>query len=117
MERDQVERAYCDDLIKELRTLHGIVADSTARREDLVDMLQLAESLRRRAEISRIGLAKFKIAKYPQEMSLKSLQLELRGRRVKWFQLTHAKAAQALEECLLKEDMVRAFVSVFRKKC
>jgi hypothetical protein len=100
-EREKYKEWISRDLKQELRLLHGLDCDHFSNDvKELETRKELAECLRRRAEIRRT----LSSGPYPSEMNLKDLQSELHKRRIAFPNLTHYQASEALERALLKED-------------
>jgi hypothetical protein len=99
-ERQHAEQMWKIDLINELKQFHGIEASvDDFSHDDLVEMLELARTLRRRAELRTF------FQTLPSEMPLVKLQAELMSRRINVMGLTHSRASEALENALIKEDV------------
>jgi len=100
-EREKYKEWVSRDLKQELRIHHGVDCDHYDDDvSSLKERIELAEMLRRRAEIRRT----LKSGKLPCEMSMKELQSELHKRRIAFHNLSHYQASEALERALLKED-------------
>ena len=100
-EREKYKEWIIKDLKQELRVMHGIDCDHVENDvQGLRERLELAQMLRRRAEVRRAPQFTF----MPHEMNLKDIQRELHSRRISFSNLTHYQATEALERALLKED-------------
>ena len=97
-EREKAARCLRQDMCAELLKLHGISASPDEPHAALEEKLELARSLRRRAELRRCGM------RQPSEMPLVKLQMSLAAHRIEWRGLSHSRAARALELALLKDD-------------
>ena len=108
----RVEQHACAALVADLRKHFGITAaDASEPRAVLMQKLELARLLRRRAELRRIlASASEEVARQlrgqmPDALSLAELQAILRDRRIHTTGLSHSRAARALEEAIIKEDV------------